>query len=168
MKLCKVLWTCTVQCSKFLRQKVPANPQSFLTPASALISELPPSSVTHLPHPPCLLFPPSELFLSPPTLQHPLFPNGSMYPLAHPCMTLPPPALQPLPPASPSKCLCPSIPSRMSFMETGKRSSLSYWQWHVGSSGGTWRRQTVCQGPQLNCRTATDSIASWHEVQVHQ
>lgn len=67
VQLCKMLWTYTVQWSWYLRQKAPANPQSFLTSASALVAELPPSSIAHLPHPPHSLFPPSELFLSPST-----------------------------------------------------------------------------------------------------
>lgn len=63
---------------------------SFFTCASALISEPPPFSIAHLPHPPHFFFPPSELFLSPPTLQHLLFPNRSTSPPREPlhgCVT---------------------------------------------------------------------------------
>lgn len=159
--------TCTVQCSWYLRQKEPANPQSFLTSASSLISELPPSSIAHLPHPPRSLFPLSELFLSPPTLQHPLFPNRSTYPLAHPCTTLSPPPLHPLPPAAPRKSLCPSIPTRISFLKTGKSSSFGYWGWRVGSSRGILDASR--QGAKdTGCRTAEDSRARGHEGQAHQ
>lgn len=167
VQLCKMPQTCTVQCSWYLRQKEPANPQSFLTSASSLISELPPSSIAHLPHPPRSLFPLSELFLSPPTLQHPLFPNRSTYPLAHPCTTLSPPPLHPLPPAAPRKSLCPSIPTRISFLKTGKSSSFGYWGWRVGSSRGILDASR--QGAKdTGCRTAEDSRARGHEGQAHQ
>lgn len=94
---------------------------SFFTCASALISEPPPSSIAHLPHPPRSFFPPSELFLSPPTLQHLLFPNHSTSPPREPlhgCVTSssPSPAFR-----TTERSLSPSTPTWMSSHGDGQK-----------------------------------------------
>lgn len=141
VQLCKMLWTCIVWCSQYLRQKAPTNPQSFLTSDSTFTCELPSSSITHLPHPPQCLFPPSELFRM---LQHPPFPNCSTYALEHPSTTLPPFPFHLLPLQGSSSAL---PPPEMFFMGTEERSSFGCWGWWVGLSRGNLDASR--QGPRV-------------------
>lgn len=96
--------------------------------------ELPPSSITHLTHPPCCLFLPNELFLSPQMFQHLPFPNCSTHSLEHPSTTLPPFPLHLLP-LQGSYSALPA--SKMFFMETAEKSGFGCWGWWVGLSRGS-------------------------------
>lgn len=163
VQLWKMLWTYTVQSSRYLRQKSPANPQfpHFCLCSHCWVASLfhrPPATSSSLSSHPVICFCLLQRYSILSSQTVPRTPLRTLARLCH--LLLSTPCLLH---HQGSPCALPPPPEHPPWKQ-GKEAILAT---GVGSSRGNLA--TSKQGAKdTDCRTAQDSIAGGHEGQVHQ